>query len=378
MEIIQRQTSLSANIIAFCRFLRQKGFTIGPQEEADSLLALEALNAFYSPEALQLCLKATLARTRSQQQIFNELYTQYWRELEKAVNSKRKDGAPEQQGRQQKKEGAISIKNWLQGNLQSEEEEELAAYSSHESTLHKDFSAFAEDDLWEVVRLIHRIARSLALRQSRRKKKSNKPLQLDLRRTLRLNLRRGGEILDLAHFKRHRHKHQIVLLCDVSKSMDLYSRFLIQFVYAFQNAYRRIETFVFSAELHRVTTQLQQQEYGEALQNLSDSVPGWSGGTRIGASLDAFNEQYASKLLNNRTILIIMSDGWDTGKPELVAENMQRMQRRVAKVIWLNPLAGSADYEPATQGIQAAMPYIDVFAPVHNVDSLRKLYRYLK
>ncbi|MCO6480685.1 MAG: VWA domain-containing protein [Phaeodactylibacter sp.] len=380
MELIQRQTSLSANIVAFCRFLRQKGYTIGPQEEADALRALEELAPFGSPESLQLCLKAILARTLPQQMLFDGLYTQYWRELEKAVNAKVKEGAPEKKptGRQQQQQPRVqSIKTWLQGS-QAEETEEMAAYSTHEAIGRKDFSSFREDNLWEATRLIHRIARSLALRQSRRRKRSSRPIQLDLRRTLRLNMRRGGEIMDLAYYEPAENKQQIVLLCDVSKSMDLYSRFLIQFVYAFQKAYRRIETFVFSTSLYRVTSQLRQRDFSIALNELADAVPGWSGGTKIGESLHEFCASYAGKLLNNRTVVIIMSDGWDTGNTELLSESMRIIQSRSAKVIWLNPLAGSSGYEPNTLGLQAAMPHIDIFAPAHNVESLRELYRYLR
>ena len=379
MELIQRQTSLSANIVAFCRFLRQKGYTIGPQEEADALRALEVLAPFESPESLQLSLKATLARTLAQQMLFDEFYTQYWKELEKAVNSKPKEGAPEKKpaGHGQQPPKVQSIKNWLQGG-QARETEEMATYSTHEVMGRKDFSTIHEDRLWEVTRLIHRIARSLALRQSRRRKPANRAIQLDLRRTLRLNMRRGGEILDLAYYEPAQRKQQIVLLCDVSKSMDLYSRFLIQFTYAFQNAYRRIETFVFSTSLNRVTSQLRQRDFGAALNELSDAVPGWSGGTKIGESLHEFCQAHASRLLNKRTIVIIMSDGWDTGNPELLSESMRTIKSKAAKVIWLNPLAGSAGYEPNTLGLQAAMPYIDVFAAAHNVESLRDLYRHLK
>ncbi len=378
--MIQRQTSLSANIVAFCRFLRQKGYTIGPQEEADVLRALEVLAPFESPASFQLCLKAILARTLPQQMIFDELYSQYWRELEKAVNSKIKEGAPEKRpadNSRQQQPKVQSIKDWLQGKGQKETEE-MAAYSAYEVMGRKDFSGVQEDSLWEVVRMIRRIARSLALRQSRRRKKANRPLQLDLRRTLRLNMRRGGEILDLAYIEPAQRKQQIVLLCDVSKSMDLYSRFLIQFVYAFQNAYRRIETFVFSTSLYRVSSQLRQRDFGAALSKLADAVPGWSGGTKIGESLQDFCETYASRMLNKRTIVIIISDGWDTGNTEMLAESMRIIKSRAAKVIWLNPLAGSAGYEPSTLGLQAAMPYIDVFAAAHNVESLRALHRHLR
>lgn len=377
--MITRKTSLSANIVSFCRFLRQKGFTIGPAEETDALLALEKLAPFHRSEAMQLCLKAALARTLAQQIQFDELYTQYWRELEKAVNSKRKDEPNRAAPPKRKKNQAPSlqsIKNWLQGNRQKEEIA-MAAYSMQEVRSRKDFSAFNDEELWEVERLIHAIARALALKQSRRRKTVNRLAQLDLRRTLRLNMRRGGEILDLAYYDPARNRQQIVLICDVSKSMDLYSRFLIQFIYAFQNAYRRIETFVFSTSLHRVTQQLKQREFDLALRELSESVPGWSGGTKIGESLDTFVQKYAGKLLNKQSIVLIMSDGWDTGNTDLLADSMRKIQKKAAKVIWLNPLAGNPKYEPVVQGMQAAMPFIDVFAPAHNVESLRAIGKLL-
>jgi uncharacterized protein with von Willebrand factor type A (vWA) domain len=242
------------------------------------------------------------------------------------------------QGKQKKPSNKLlSIKNWLQGQAPTEEVIETATYSQYQSLAQKDFSTFADDQLWEIIQLIQRIARTLALRKSRRKKSSHQPVQLDLRRTLRNNMRRGGEIFDLAYFNQQSISSKSFFFCDVSKSMDLYSRFLIQFIYALQNAYRRIETFVFSTELHRVSKQLKEQEFGIALQNLSANVPGWSGGTRIGSSLQHFCSDYAGKILDKRTIVIIMSDGWDTGEPSLVSESMQQIQRKTAKVIWLNP-----------------------------------------
>ncbi len=376
--LIQRQTSLSANIVAFCRFLRQKGFTIGPREEADALRALSTLGAFDAPEQLQLCLRATLARTYAQLRVFDELYTQYWRELDKAVDSKLKH-AKEKRNQSTRKTGTPglqSIKSWLQGNT-STEEAEMATYSTQEVLSRKDFSLLAEEELSEMAAMIHRIARTLALRESRRRKASNKPLRLDLRRTLRQNMRRGGELLELSHFKPARQKKQIVLLCDVSKSMDLYSRFLLQFVYAFQSNYRRIEAFAFSTQLYRVTPALRQRDFKSALEEVALQVSGWSGGTKIGASLHHFYRQHGNRLLNRQTVVIIMSDGWDTGDIAQLENTMRRIQHKAAKVIWLNPLAGSARYEAKTQGMQAAMPYIDVFAPGHSVESLRQLYHRL-
>lgn len=376
--MIQRHTELSANIIAFCRFLRGKGLAIGPAEEADALRSLEILAPFHDPDSFRLTLRAALTRSLSQQVAFDEYYAQYFRELEKALNSKIKEGAQEKQekGQTAKQPSLQALKNWLHGN-RSEGTEEVATYNAAESLTRKDFSAFTEHELHEVVQAIHLIARSLALRLSRRKAKSKTPAGLDLRRTLRLNLRRGGEILDLAFRRPQRQRQQIVLLCDVSKSMDLYSRFLVQFIYAFQNAYRRIETFVFSTTLHRVTRRLKQRDFRNALNELADEVPDWSGGTRIGESLDAFVRLYGGKLLNRQTVVIILSDGWDTGNAELLAESMRKIKSKAAKVIWLNPLAGNPKYSPEVKGMQAAMPYIDIFASAHNVESLRQMAKNL-
>lgn len=377
-ELITRKTALSANIVAFCRFLRQHGFAIGPLEEADALLALEIMAPFDHPEAFQLTLRATLCRTLAQQLQFDELYQQYWRELQKAVDSKvvddeKPNGQPSNKKQQQP--SLQALKSWLYGNHQSAEEQELASYSPGAVLGKKDFSAFTEDELEEVMRIVQILARSLALKPSRRKGKSKNGGQLDLRRTLRQNMRRGGEILDLAFVKPKQHRQKIVLICDVSRSMDLYSRFLIQFMYAFQTSFRRIETFVFSADLFRATNQLLQRDFKTALEKLSEEIPGWSGGTRIGESLDTFCQNYARKLLNKQTIVLILSDGWDTGDTDLLGRSMKMIQKKAAKVIWLNPLAGSPNYEPTVKGMQAAMPYIDVFAPAHNVESLRRVVK---
>jgi hypothetical protein len=374
-ELIVRKTAISENIVAFCRYLRQHGFVIGPAEEAEALRAIEVLAPYEQPEYFQLCLRTVLIRSLKDLQQFDDLFQQYWRELDKAVNSKRKDqNSPSQKKKKQNKPSLNALKNWLY-NKPAEETEEIAIYSANEVLTKQDFSLIPEEDLWEVMQLIQLIAKSMANQLNRRYEKAKQTGALDLYRTLRINMRRGGEIMDLCYRKPKKNKQQIVLLCDVSKSMDLYSKFLIQFIYAFQNAYRRIETFVFSTSLYRVSQQLKEQDFHLALRQMADEVPGWSGGTNIGKSLDTFCKQYSSKLLNNKTFVIILSDGWDTGDTELLEKSMQQINAKAKKVIWLNPLAGNPDFEPTVQGMQAAMPYIDVFASAHNIDSLRNIAR---
>ncbi|MDR7393521.1 MAG: VWA domain-containing protein, partial [Armatimonadota bacterium] len=166
------------------------------------------------------------------------------------------------------------------------------------------------------------------------------------------------------------------LLCDVSGSMDVYSRFLIQFVYALQDALGRVESFVFSTSLTRVTEELRTRSLRAALDRLSQRVPNWSGGTKIGSSLRQFLDRYGG-LLDRHTVVLIVSDGWDTGEVEVLRRAMQEIRSRAARVIWLNPLLGSPGYQPLTRGMQAALPYVHVFASAHNADSLRELERVL-
>jgi hypothetical protein len=158
--------------------------------------------------------------------------------------------------------------------------------------------------------------------------------------------------------------------------MDLYSQILLQFVYGLQNNFARVETFVFSTSLERITGRLRNNDYRHALKSLGENVRGWSGGTLIGRSVAAFNSGWP-KLVDKRAVVIILSDGWDTGEPEELGAALADLKRRAGKLIWLNPLLGSPAYRPLVRGMQAALPHIDVLAPLHNLASLRALERYL-
>ena len=372
---------LSANVVGFCRWLRQHGSSVSASEQMDALRALDAIDLLEEGD-FYWSLRTTLAKSTQEQEIFDEHFRRFWYIWDNADQLSFRDEeeteAPsviiDDRPRKQKH---LTINDWLNNADQASEEQEAAGYSPFEVVTERDFSDFLAQDLDEVARLINEIGKSLAVRFSRRTKASRQRGSLDLRRTMRSSLRRGGELLDLAHRERKRQKLKLVLLCDVSKSMDLYSRFLIQFLYAFQSVYRRIETFVFSTSLHRVTKVLQTEELEEALNLLAGTVPDWSGGTKIGESFGEFVEQYALSLLDPGTVVLIISDGWDTGDVELLGESMRVMKSRSRSVIWLNPLMGNPDYSPSTQGMQAALPYIDILASAHNLNSLRWLVRQL-
>jgi uncharacterized protein with von Willebrand factor type A (vWA) domain len=372
--MITRQTSLSKNIVQFCRFLRQKGFGVTIEEETLSLQALQFID-YNNNQVFKLTLKATLCHNKTQLNEFDNLFYEYWKELQKAVESKTKE-EPKTKTTNQQQPSYKALKKWLHGNG-NKETEETATYSMQETLSKKDFSTVPEDEVEELMQTIKSIAKRLAAKTNRRYEVSAKQDLPDLRKTLRKNLRRGGELLDIVHRKPKRNRVKLVLLCDVSRSMELYSAFLIQFMYAFQQVYRRMETFVFSTSLKRVTSLLKQKNFSEAMQRLSNENDGWSGGTRIGESLESFVMEYGKKLIDSKTIVVILSDGWDTGNIDLIKTNMEFIHSRAKKLIWLNPLAGFEDYKPHVSAMKAALPFIDVFAPAHNVESLRRIGKWL-
>ena len=375
---VLRRTSLTEHIISFCRYLRGYGYIIGPDNQSDALLALTLL-PINSWDDLCDALKLALPKNKKQVAEFDKLFYDYWHELDKAVDSKIKSSVkPGQQSSAfpEKKPSFDALKNWLYGKS-GKEQYETAFYSDYVRLNQKDFSTFTDDELWELRHIIRKIAKSIVNRKMRRFVATTAHKNLDLRRILRNNLKRGGEMMDLYHKKPKETDLQMVILCDVSKSMELYSRFLIQFLYAFQHVYSRIETFLFNTSLYHVSGQLGSKNFDLALNALTKSTGHWAGGTKIGKSLHAFIQDYSDQHLNNKTVVVIVSDGWDTGDIRLLEESMQKIYRASGKLIWLNPLAGVPDFEPVVAGMKSAIPYIDILAPVHNLESLKKLPGYL-
>jgi hypothetical protein len=273
--------------------------------------------------------------------------------------------------------GLPSVEQWLSQTAAGDETVSVPRESDVEATGGRDLTALGADDLVEIERIARQIARRIAARPSRRWRAARRGPRIHLRAAMRHSLGTGGDTPDPPRRERKRRRTRVVAICDVSGSMDIYSRFLLQFLFALQNSFARVETFVFSTALSRVTGTLTGERYDAALARLSAAVGGWSGGTRIGASLAAFNAEWA-RLVDRRTVVVILSDGWDTGDPEQLGDELRTIARRAGRVIWLNPLLGSPSYEPLTRGMQAALPHVDVFAPAHNLASLRDLARHLR
>ena len=374
-----RPRDLLTGTVRFCRLLRARGLAITPSESHDAVRALEVVDLGDRAE-VHRALRTVLATRPEEFPVFDATFDAFWGGLVAAARRRparrRAADAPQLNAHFPKaKDAALDFSGWTDVGEGEGEPVGLPGVSDLDSTMGKDFSSFGAADLSEVERLAAQIARRLATRRSRRLKPSRRRGRVDLRRTVRLSMTRG-ELIDLARRERKIQKTKLVIFCDVSGSMDLYSRLLLQFLYAMQNHLGRMETFVFSTRLHRITEDLRHASYRGALARLGD-VRDWSGGTKIGESLRAFNAGWP-KLLDRDTVVIVLSDGWDTGEPAILAEALRTMRRRAGKVIWLNPLLGSPDYQPLTQGMQAALPEIDAFLPAHNLESFRALARHLK
>jgi uncharacterized protein with von Willebrand factor type A (vWA) domain len=233
-------------------------------------------------------------------------------------------------------------------------------------------------DLAELERLSQRLLRRMSYRLLRRRRLSDRVGIVDFRRTIRRNLVHGGELIELRYKKQRRQRAKLVLLLDVSDSMNPYSLFLLRFAYALKRCAREVSAFVFSTRLLDISAVLNAKSWPKVLEMLSEMTTGWRGGTRIGGSLRSFNEHFGARLLSRNTAVIILSDGWDTDAPDALASELLKIKSKSRQLIWLNPLLGVPGYEPVTRGMSAALPYIDVFAPAHNLESLLQLERHLK
>lgn len=213
----------------------------------------------------------------------------------------------------------------------------------------------------------------MTLRLRRRMKESHRKEQINLRRTIRRSIGYGGEPIELCRRAQKPKKQRLIVLLDVSGSMDKYSYFLLHFICALRENFRQLEAFVFSTSLVRITKALQPNRIDFVLATISELADNWSSGTRIGECLHEFKEKYGKLLLNGSPTILILSDGLDTGDPVLLGQEMIKLQRRARRIIWLNPLKGMKGYAPEARGMKAALPAVDDFHSAHNLESLLEL-----
>jgi uncharacterized protein len=374
---IEEAPGLERTIVEFCRFARASGIAAGVKESLEAVRAANAVG-IENRQNLKFALRAVICSTKADWDIFDEIFDVFWSGTaaqENLERGKRNKSTREQESQQENAELASMTHSSVAAEL--EEGKAVMGATMNERLKKADFSEVKQADLTELEKISLRLLRQMSLRLSRRIRRLAVRGRVDLRRTIRRSIGRGGDPIDLTFRKRKLQPLKLVIALDVSGSMNPYSIFFVRFAYALQKYFKRVDTFLFSTQLTEITPTLRARQLRDALEALAGHAAGWSGGTKIGESLHQLTQLQGRRLFSRDTVFMVLSDGWETGDPAMLAEELSAIKRRVRKLIWLNPLLGMADYEPITRGMSAALPYIDVFAPAHNLESLLNLDTHL-
>lgn len=367
------------NLVHFGRILRAAGVPVSAVEIAALAEAL-VHTGLRSRSDVRDAARAVLVRRREHLAVLDQAFDLVWRSHERG--SLPDLGGTLQAPRPQEHRAELPIgQPRASGDEPTGSERPLPDRHHTASALEllrkKDFAELSSQELDELRLLMRGLRWDLRLRRTRRRVRGRAGRFLDMRRTLRQNQRQGGELLKLAWLRHKRKRRPLVLLCDISGSMEAYSRVLLQFVYGITNGLEQTEAFVFGTRLTRITRSLRARDPDQALRQVAMLVKDWAGGTRIGETLKEFNQRWGRRVLGRGAMVLIISDGWDCGDIELLERQLGRLRRSCKRLMWLNPLLGGAGYEPLTRGIVAALPHMDDFLPVHNLESLEQLGRLL-
>jgi uncharacterized protein with von Willebrand factor type A (vWA) domain len=372
-------------LAAFARTLRDNGFKVGLAETRDALTLL-ASPAAGQPSTLQSAFRALFCATRSDWEKFDEIFAAFWRGRDMRSARVLSGGASAGKatarriGEADTTQSASALPDHAPVGTESDSGGigRREGASSAENLARTDLRHIVDpDDVARTHELAARLARSMRARLVRREQVRKRGRRLDLRRTIHRNVSHGGTLIDLAWRKRKIRPLRLVMLLDASGSMSLYTAFFVRFLHGAIVAFREAEAFVFHTRLAHVSPSLRDRDVTRAVDKLALMAQGIGGGTRIGESLATFNRWHARRVIHSRTAIIIVSDGYDTGEPEQLGAEMRRLRRRCRRIVWLNPLIGWRDYSPQARGMQAALPYVDLFAPAHNLESLAALEPYL-
>ena len=375
-------SALAANLLGFGRLLRRAGLPVGP---AESFAALAALGEIEIGDRRQVyaALRATMVRRREHFEVFDQAFQLYWRDPEAAryaAAMEALDGLrePPEKTPPASRRLAEAMAPPRQPPPQRPPEErppvEMALTVSDRERLQKmDFEAMSAEEITLAKQAIKRLVLPLDARPTRRFRPDPLGPVVDLRATARASLRQGGEILTLARRRRVSRPPPLVALCDISGSMGRYAQILLHFLHAVSNDRERVHSFLFGTRLTNVSRQLKARDPEVAFEMISHIVPDWSGGTRIGESLELFNRLWARRVLGQGAVVLLITDGLDREGARGLAEATDRLRRSCRRLIWLNPLLRYDGFQPKSQGIRAMLPHVDDFRPVHNLASLRDL-----
>ncbi|MCH8874409.1 VWA domain-containing protein [candidate division KSB1 bacterium] len=376
---------ITQHIIAFGRVLRRAGLEVATGQIIDAMRATQLIGLKSRADVYQALFSVFVTR-KEQVELFNQAFHLFWRAPSKLPQVmslilpqlKMPETAQSKQSLRVKQalaenEAQIKPPQSRPKNEQKEAVDLVLTYSSLEVLRKKDFAAFTNEEVVMARQLLSEMNWNIPSKRTRRFNPNAKGRMLDLRKTVRKNMRNEGELIQLSWRGNQTRMRDIVVLCDISGSMERYSRMLLHFIHTITAGLRRVETFVFGTRLTRITRYLKQRDIDDAVSSVSQKVNDWAGGTRIGDALKDFNYLWARRVLRSGAVVMVISDGWDRGDLPLFEREVARLSRSCYRLIWLNPLLGYENYEPLTRGIKAAMPYIDDFLPVHNLESLEQI-----
>jgi len=377
---------LVANIMHFARVLRAAGMPVGPGRVIEAIRAVEAVG-IGSRQDFYWTLHAVFVNRRDQRELFNQAFHIFWRKpdlLEKMMQlllpSIEAPSAQEQREMARRLAEAMGPEK-APGAGESPDDAEppeiqldaSLSFSEREILQGKDFEQMSADEVARAKALIRNMRMPIKDVPTRRFRLDPRGRRVDMRKTLRRSLRGGGAMIDLARRRRIRRHPPLVILCDISGSMERYSRMLLHFMHAVTNDRDRVHCFVFGTRLTNITRQLRHRDIDMALAKVGDLVQDWSGGTRIGHALHEFNRVWSRRVLAQGAVVLLITDGLDRDAGEGLEREMERLHKSCRKLIWLNPLLRYEGYAPVATGAKAMMPHVDEFRTVHNLDSLAEL-----
>lgn len=366
------------NMLLFGRVLRRGGIDVHPGRMLDVVDALAHIDVGERDEVYHAC-RSLLVHRPDQIPLFDRVFAAFWRAQHAAAHGV---DVPSDQSRAAHE--AVEVMLAVEDPTEASEsgpdavtpEAAVKVWSDRAGLADKDFATFTPQEIADARMALGRLVWNPGMRRTRRWVRG-RGTRIDLRRAIGESLRSGGDVVMLPTRKRRVRPRPLVLLCDVSGSMERYSRMLLHFAHALTSRHQRVEAFLFSTQLTRITRQLNARRPDDALAAVSRSVPDWSGGTRIGSAIKEFHQRWGRRVLNGGPVVVLISDGWDRGDPDVLRAQIARLQRRCYRLVWLNPLIGTTGYSPLTRGLQAALPYVDDFLPSRTLGNLADLAAHL-
>lgn len=373
-----RGGGMAHEVVAFARALREANLAVGVDQTEAFARALGWIDPL-SRRQLYLAARSAFVLRREDVPIFDSVFDAFWPGGSGEAKPQKVPLAPRHDPSAFHRSALVSYMSERSKPADPEIDlpEEARAASATERLQNKDFADMTAEERAALVAAIRELRLAPAMRRTRRRVPSRRGERLDMRRILRAAARRGGTAITLARDRRKIKRRPLVILADVSGSMELYTRVLLHFLHAVAHAHGLSETFVFGTRLTCITGALRIRDVDQAIDRAAAEIVDFAGGTRIGECLRAFNRVFAPRVLRRGAVVLIVSDGWETGDTRTLDFELGRLRARCNRLIWLNPLLGRTAYAPLAAGMAAALPHVDDFLPIRNLQSMRDLSQHL-